>query len=177
MCCSTEAHRNLVIFTTGGQKEEQTHSQPVIMIFRGLSFELILSLPYCLLPSITSTSLHFQVSLSRLYALSHLQHFFSIHLLNWIQFYHHPTGIYEESRSAWPAVRKRCQHHGKDEKQRRDREKKRRGGGSEGQKEKLEETVRKLGQVMKILQEDKDKGKIRRREREKGRLPHSVAVT
>lgn len=45
------------------------------MIFRGLSFELTLSLPYCLLPSITSTSRHFQVSLSRLYALSHLQCF------------------------------------------------------------------------------------------------------
>lgn len=54
---------------------------------------------------------------------------------------------------------------------------KRRGGGSGGQKEKLQETVRKLGQVMKILQEDKDKGKIKCREREKGRLPHSVAVT
>lgn len=45
------------------------------MIFRGLSFELTLSLPYCLLPSITSTSRHFQVSLSRLYALSPLQCF------------------------------------------------------------------------------------------------------
>lgn len=61
---------------------------------------LTLSLPYCLLLGITSISLHFQVSLSRLYALSHFQLFFSIVVLNRTQFCHRPTGPYEESRSA-----------------------------------------------------------------------------
>ena len=49
---------------------------------------------------------------------------------------------------------------------------KKRGGGSGEQKE---ERVGKLGQVMKVLQEDKDKGNGKYREKENSL--HSVAVT
>lgn len=65
-------------------------------------------------------------------------------VFNWIQFCHQPTVVYEERRSAWPVVRKQCQHHSKD-KNKDERDKKQ--GGTKEQSQSHEVTAARQGQV------------------------------
>lgn len=93
-----------------------SHSQPVITT-PPLKYRLLtLSFHCCLLPSITSTSMHFQVTLSRLCAQSRSQLRSSIRTNSILPSHQRSLQGEREWCTIWPAVRRQCQHHSKNEK-------------------------------------------------------------